>query len=95
MSRDVDEAAEKHAHDTAPSSGPHGPAGRRKTPCWAPRSQLAGAQRFANGALEGAFEGEEMSRGELSVGYRTFVPLANFLPFTALFSHLVEDRPTR
>ena len=57
--------------------------------------QLGSVKTFTKGALDAAVNGEEMSRGELSAGYRAFVPLANFLPFAALFSHLVEDRPTR
>lgn len=56
---------------------------------------LATVQRFARGSLGALSEDREMTKGELSAGYRAFVPLANFLPFAALFSHLVKDAPER
>lgn len=55
-------------------------------------NQLADASRFTKGVIRSNLEGREMAQSEIRAGYNAFVPLGNFLPFAATFSHLIEDR---
>ncbi len=57
--------------------------------------QIGSARQFSRGLADATISGREMTQGELKAGWRAFVPLGNFLPVAALYSHLVQDRPTR
>lgn len=56
--------------------------------------QLKDAATFSKGAMNSALNDREMTQGELRAGWRTFMPGGNFVPLSALFSHMIEDRPT-
>ncbi|RUT88018.1 hypothetical protein EOD14_08270 [Mesorhizobium sp. M7A.T.Ca.US.000.02.1.1] len=55
-------------------------------------NMVADAARFSKGVIRSTTEGREMAQSELRAGWSAFAPLGNFLPFSALFSHLIEDR---
>jgi hypothetical protein len=55
-------------------------------------NQVADAARFSKGVIRSVAEDREMAQSELRAGWNAFVPLGNFLPFSAIFSHMIEDR---
>ncbi len=55
-------------------------------------NQIADAAKFAKGAMRSVGEDREMAQSELRAGWNAFVPLGNFIPFSAIFSHLIEWR---
>lgn len=55
-------------------------------------NQIADAARFTKGVIRSTTEGRDMAQSEMRAGWNAFVPLGNFLPFSAIFSHMIEDR---
>ncbi|TPI83485.1 hypothetical protein [Mesorhizobium sp. B2-8-9] len=56
---------------------------------------MSKAQTFAKGAANAALTGEDMSQAQARAGWSAFMPLGNFLPFSALFSHMIESLPEK
>ncbi|RWO88901.1 hypothetical protein [Mesorhizobium sp.] len=57
--------------------------------------QVSKAQTFVRGATSAALKGEEMTQSQARAGYSAFVPMGNFLPFSAIFAHMIDDLPER
>lgn len=55
-------------------------------------NQLEGAARFTKGVINSVADGRPMAQTEIKAGVGSLLPLANFMPFAALMSHLIEDR---
>ncbi len=55
--------------------------------------QINSARAFSSGLMDSVWNDREMIQGEIRSGVRAFVPLANWVPFTAALGALIEDRP--
>lgn len=55
--------------------------------------QINSARAFSSGLMDSVWNDREMTQGEIRSGVRAFVPLANWVPFTAALGALIEDRP--
>lgn len=55
--------------------------------------QINSARAFSSGLMDSVWNDREMTQGEIRSGVRAFIPLANWVPFTAALGALIEDRP--
>lgn len=54
---------------------------------------LSEMARASKGFIDSTVEGRDMAQSELNAAKRAFMPLGNWVPLAALFSHLIQDRP--